>query len=315
MSVPDYPNRRKFLSTVSGLSVVAIAGCSGTSSSSGNTESSTYTDFLYTPPSENEYNYLFDFENVQEIRKNKDNFNQQTYEEYKRGLTSSGETFGIDPGELNIIYDFYDGTNGDTSGQNILLKGDFDKSAVVEEMSDPSGSYKEVEFFDTLEGETSRFSIGVSQGTVIIAEKRSVAERLIDRMEEDVGKYTETNNTADILVSGLGQGHSVRGIIYGSGGRLNGLQYEAAWLDGIENIRAWGNKTQINDEQSSTRWVIVFKSESDAKPEKIEENISGSITEDVNGVFDGYYDISFEKEGRAVHVEGNIDTTDLKPRT
>jgi hypothetical protein len=298
-------SRRRALKYGCLAGTTAIVGCVGRVplGNAGVGRRGAYTDWLYEPGTVGDLvHYQFYRLEPTTLDEHEDEFEDELFSNLESWEERYRHT-GIDFDEMESLLTF---------GFNTVLTGRYDTEDVREELEENDfDDEDEHEGYTLYVRETDGKAVAVGDGAVVDTPARAATmvdaedtlETLIDTKVGDEDRYVDESDDFDALTSALGTGAVTAGRTHEE---RDGTNVRTGTFD---HAVATGLSVGVNRDVSSLRVVVVFAERDDVDPDDVEDWIDEA--EGTDQFFDEVEDLSVGRQGRAVVVDGAIDTDEL----
>lgn len=286
---------RRGAATASAATLASLAGCSSIPFIGGGGMS----NWLYEPGTVGDSDhYQFIEVNLQAVRNNEDNISDETFSFFE-SYEDQFDPTGVDFDSMNRAIGFTGVT---------VLKGSFNNGDISSELEDSDLDFDDSDYngYTIYYNESNGIAFGVGSSLLRARaagdeDAEAVAELAIDTNSGNEDRYKSESDAMNKFLNTAGNPTLV------SGGTQEEVDEGVPEQGRFENQVASGQTTNINGETSNRKFIRVFDSQDDVDTGDFEDWTEAQEDE----TFDDVDDININQQGRAVVVNGTIDTDDL----
>jgi hypothetical protein len=193
-----------------------------------------------------------------------------------------------------------------------VLAAEFEQSEQVGDFEDADYTEDgEYEGYTVLVGPDEEQAVGVGDGVLVLAgfgfsrpsDPVGLVETAIDTSEGNEDTYRDANEDVGVLLDELGDGHLV------TGAGLEETEQGAPEGGYFEGQVAEGRRLEVDGEDTSGKWVLVFASEDDVVVEDVETWTDESTAS--GGQLEDWEDVSVDSNGRVATITGTVPTDSM----
>ena len=288
---------RKSGAAAGAAALVGSAGCIGTVQDAVPfVGGATYKSWLPEPGTVTDQDhYRFQFFDMNSIENNEDEFNDDTdYSDFENAWSPAD----VDWEDTNWII-FWRG--------GFVINADYDQESVAEDLEDE-------DYDDDTDHEGYTIYLGPNEGGAFAIDGSNLvltsgsdpvgaAEDIIDTNGGSEDRYADESEDLNELIGALGDATFVRGRTMDEPDEEN---VERGRFDGMV---ARGRSTQVDGDTANGKAVVVYEDSDDVDTGDLEDWVEAS--QDRDGQFAEWDDISYSSNGRKGVIEGTLDTDEI----
>lgn len=292
--------RRRLVKAGVGLAALGATGTAGCTSPQSLIGGGGYTQWLHEPGTVSEADdYDLTFVDTKNLVNNEEEFPEGLYDDFETYVEETTNIVDLDADEVAGYLE--------TNVSRVLL-GSFDVDDVGDELEDEGydddGDHEGFELFVREDAYTPQ-AVGVSGNAVVVVTRPDAVDAVEDLVDVSKGddRYVEENDEMKLLTNKLGSGMLVSGRTHEERDDTD------VYAGQFDHQLASGERVRVEGSTTKHRWVRVLEEADDVDMDEVEEWVDEA--DDDGETFDGYEDINLSKSGRAIVVDGTIDTDEL----
>lgn len=294
--------RRRLVKAGVGLAAVGVGSTAGCTTLGNLVGGSSYRQWLHEPGVVSEDDdYDMTFVDAKALEDNEDEFPSGMHSDFESYIEG---TTGIVDQDADEIASYLE------TNVSRVLAGSFDVDDLADHLDgegyeEEDDDYEGFVLYRDDDPYTPR-GVAVGDSAVVVVTRPDPIDALEELVQVSTGdeeRYVEENEEMRMLLNKLGGGMFVSARTHSE---RDDTIVDAGQFD---HQLASGQRIRVNGERSKHRWVRVLEDSDDVDMDEVEEWVDEA--DDSGETFDEYEDIELSKSGRAIVVNGTIDTDEL----
>jgi hypothetical protein len=294
--------RRRLVQAGVGLAVVGVGSTAGCTNPANLVGGSSYEQWLHEPGVVSEDDdYDMTFVDAKALENLEDELPSGMHSDFESYIENTTDIVDRDADEIASFLE---------TNVSRVLTGSFDVEDIADHLDDEGydeedDDYEGFMLYRSDDPYTPR-GVAVGGSAVVVVTHPDPIDSLEELVQVSMGdeeRYVEENDEMKLLNNKLGGGMFVSARTHPERDDTNVAAGQ------FDHQLASGERIRVNGSTSKHRWVRVLEESDDVDMDEVEDWVDE--TDDDGETFDQYEDVNLSKSGRAIVVDGTVDTDEL----